>query len=85
MWRLSILIAAKSEKEQPVVDAKNRGGLWKVHDRAIDIFEVCEREFVKYVSTILYKIDSYYLVEKLSTDCLIKSAFGYLWNGRGIC
>ena len=77
MW-LSILIAAKSEKEQPVVDAKNRGGLWKVHGRAIDIFKVCEREFVKYVSTILYKIDNYYLVEKLSADCLIKSAFGHI-------
>ena len=37
---LAILSAAKSDQEQNLVDIKNRGGLWKVHERAVNIFQV---------------------------------------------
>ena len=64
---LSILKAAKCDKnqEQPLVDAKNHGGLWKVKSKAVNIFKICEMEFLKYVRMFSYKINSHELLLKL--------------------
>lgn len=42
---LSILKAAKTESAQPLVDMKNRGGLWKVGSPAISLFKRVESIF----------------------------------------
>ena len=40
---LSILNTVKIENDQIFVDTRNRGGLWKVNERAHDIFIHCEK------------------------------------------
>ena len=39
---LAILLAEKSDKEQSLVDTKNRSGLWEVNEKAAHIFMVNE-------------------------------------------
>ena len=61
---LAILLAAKSDKEQSLVDTKNRGGLWKVNEKAVNIFMACEREFCFSVQECtINKIDAQVMVE----------------------
>ena len=77
---LAILLAVKSEtlfyhKEQSLVDTKNRGGLWKVNEKAVNIFVVCEREFCFSVQECtINKIDAK-AMEVLMKNSLIKADF----------
>ena len=67
---LSVLNTAKIENDQILVDTRNRGGLWKVNERAQDIFIHCEKEFLSATSSSPHKIDS-----QLLTSQLIKNPF----------
>ena len=67
---LSILNTAKIENDQILVDTRNAGGLWKVNERAQDIFIHCEKEFLSATSSSPHKIDS-----QLLTSQLIKNPF----------
>ena len=70
---LSILKAAKSSSEQVLVDAKDRGGLWKVNNRALNIFVVCEKVFLQSTANFSLKIQSQVNVETVLRDVLITS------------
>ena len=87
---LSILLAGKltssasdtntENKQQKLVDIKNRGGLWKINDSAIQIFKIVELKFRCITKTSHNKIDSHALVKDLITNCGILSNFGKLKN-----
>ena len=75
---MSILQAGKNSDatvEQRLVDVKDRGGLWKVSDKAIRIFKVCEIEFQIVSSGFHTSIDAEQLVANLETDVVIKANF----------
>ena len=60
------------------MDSKNYGVLWKVTDKAVNIFKTCEMEFLKCVGTFSYQINSQVLLLKLLKDCFIKSNFQHV-------
>ena len=70
---LSILKAARSSSEQVLVDAKDRGGLWKVNNRALNIFVVCEKVFLQSTANFSLKIQSQVIVETVLRDVLVMS------------
>ena len=41
-----------------IVDTKNRGGLWKVNEKAVNIFMACERNFFSVQECTINKIDA---------------------------
>lgn len=77
---MSILLAGKCDSDVPqlLIDAKDRGGLWKVHDKAITIFKICEIEFQLLTSGFQKNIDADLLVSKLLKDTTIRSNFEYI-------
>ena len=88
---LDILFAGKvtdtnsaDEPEQKLVNARNRGGLWKVTKEVFDIFCITECYFRKYVSKCVTKIDSMEMVTSLSKDASIKSNFSKLLNSTAV-
>ena len=64
---MSILLAGKCDSDIPqsLIDTKDRGGLWRVHDKANSIFKVCEIEFQLQTSGFQKNIDADLLVSKL--------------------
>ena len=70
---LSILKAARSSSEQVLVDAKDRGGLWKVNNRALNIFVVCVKVFLQSTANFSLKIQSQVIVETVLRDVLVMS------------
>ena len=77
---MSVLQAGKcySDAEMPVqrlVDARDRGGLWKVDERVQAIFRVCEMEFLIFSFGFHTKVDAESLVSKLLKDVIIRSNF----------
>ena len=65
--------AARSSSEQVLVDAKDRGGLWKVNNRALNIFVVCEKVFLQSTANFSLKIQSQVIVETVLRDVLVMS------------
>ena len=76
---MSILLAGKSDSDIPqsLIDAKDRGGLWRVHDKTVSIFKVCEIEFQLLTSGFHKNIDADLLVSKLLKDASSRSNFEY--------
>ena len=77
---MPVLQAGKcnSDAEMPVqslVDARNRGGLWKVGERVQAIFKVSEMEFLIASFGFQTNIDAESLVSKLLKDLVIRSNF----------
>ena len=76
---LDILLAVKvQDGQQKLVEIKNRGGLWEVHCKAVDIFKICEVEFRKMSSTFINKIDSAKLTAAVSTTPIVKTNFHFI-------
>ena len=77
---LSLLIAAKCDNNsvQSLVDVKNRGGLWKLNDKAQSIFIYCEKEFKIFTSDFQHTIDSKLLLCKILEDCSVNDNFKYI-------
>ena len=80
--RMSILLAGKStlsETDSSIddifIDAKNRGGLWKVIPQAMKIFLVVEKQFREHVGDDTRKIDIKSMVLTLLRNCQILSNF----------
>ena len=79
---MSIILAGKStvpetysSTDDIFIDAKNRGGLWKVIPQAMKIFLVVEREFRTHVGDDTRKIDIKSMVLTLLRNCQILSIF----------
>ena len=75
---LSLLVAAKCDDEQSLVDVKNRGGLWKVCDKAQSIFCRCEKEFKIFTTDFQSTIDSKLLLAKILKDGSVNNDFKYI-------
>ena len=75
---LSLLIAAKCDNEQSLVDIKNRGGLWKVCDKAQSIFCHCEKEFKTFTNDFQTTIHSKLLLSNILKDGSVSSDFKYI-------
>lgn len=81
---LSVLKAAKNEAtdSQELITSRDRGGLWKMGDKAIHIYKICEKTFVKatqeFTSNIDININT--LVSQLMMDSCIKSNFTEICN-----
>ena len=80
---MSVLQAGKcnSDAEMPVqrlVDARDRGGLWKVDESGQAIIKVSEMEFLIASFDFQTKIDAESLVSKLLKDLVIRSNFSII-------
>ena len=74
---LAVLKAAKldSVEGQPLIMSRDRGGLWAVSNKAIEIFKVCEKEFILSTSNSEHHIDIDKIVSKLVGNAQILSNF----------
>lgn len=74
---LTVLKAAKlaTPEGQPLIMSRDRGGLWCVCEKAIEIFKVCEKEFVIATHNSNHNIDCEKIVSKLLLNCHVKSNF----------
>ena len=82
---MSVLLAGKCDvdryAEMPthrLVDAKDRGGLWRVDEKVKEIFRIAEIEFQIFVSGFHTKINAESLVSKLMKDVVIRSNFNFI-------
>eukprot|EP00794_Sanderia_malayensis_P013194 gene13194-14543_t len=79
---LVILMAGKSEGEivsmqerETLINAKNRGGLWKVKSEVQDIFLSVESKFRLYTKHSVSKIDSKHMLSKLMMSSSIRANY----------
>ena len=79
---LSILNTAKIENDQILVGTRNCGGLWKVNERAQDIFIHCE--FLSDTSSSPHKIDSQLLTSQLIKNPFVKCDIKIIWESADI-
>ena len=57
---IAILMAAKLDTppdDQPLLVSRDRGGLWAVCTKAIEIFKLCEKEFLVTTKNSCHRID----------------------------
>ena len=81
MQTVSILQACKvdCDDSQTYVNARDRGGLWKVNKQAQTIFIECEKIFRVKTSSFITSINSDALITEMFKNCLVIS------NYRSIC
>ena len=77
---MSVLQAGKCNVDadmpaQRLVDARDRGGLWKVNEKAHAIFRICEIEFQITTSSFHTTLNAEQLVSDLLKDVVIRSNF----------
>ena len=83
---ISILLAGKDTSESSTADddkfinAKNRGGLWKVSPGVFEIFLIVEKHFRANVTNQKIKIDVQLMVSTLMMNFSILSLFSALIN-----
>ena len=85
---LSILLAGKLSYEHEIpglystdlVDARDRGGLWKVTRDVVDIFTEAEACFREYVKTSTKKINAQFIVLSLMKNCSVLTNLKKLRN-----
>ena len=72
-----VLKAAKLDTtdDQPLLMSRNRGGLWDVCNKAIEIFKVCEKEFLVATKKSCHRIDCEKIVSALVNNCYVTSNF----------
>ena len=80
---ISVLLAGKCNIDgeipaQRLVDAKDRGGLWRVDEKVKEIFKICEIEFQIFASGFNSKLNAESLVSMLMKDVVIRSNFSYI-------
>jgi hypothetical protein len=64
-----------NDETQTLIDAKDRGGLWKVNKKVQTIFKECELVFRSYTSTTSSSIVCENLVKSMITNCVVISNF----------
>lgn len=74
---LLTLKAAKldSTDGQPLISSRDKGGLWAVNNKAIEIFKSCEMEFCKTTASSPHNIDIKTMVLKLMKNSQVLSNF----------
>lgn len=74
---LLTLKAAKldSTDGQPLISSRDKGGLWAVNNKAIEIFKSCEIEFSKTTASSPHNIDIKTMVLKLMKNSQVLSNF----------
>ena len=72
---LSILLAAKTKNDQKLVDVKNRGGMWKVNENAVNIFKHCEQEYRKWTAECGHQIHSKLITKHIIENSIIRVNF----------
>lgn len=83
---LSILLAGKSSLDSSssessnFINAKDRGGLWKVTSEVFEIFSLVERKFRQFTKQIGSKIDSKKLVTDLLENPIVLSNYRRVRN-----
>ena len=83
---LSLLLSCKStsseiREDEKLVDARNRGGLWRVKSEVVCIFEVAEKHFItEIVDRSSKNIDSKGIVSTLMKNCVVLSSFTKIRN-----
>ena len=65
---------------QELVDVRNRGGLWKVHPKAVDIFSICEIVFRMRVSKCPEVLDAVSIVNDTMKWPEVKQNFKFLYE-----
>ena len=75
---LFILLAAKTENHQKLVDVKNRGGLWKVNENAVNISKQCEQEFRKWIVEGGHQIDGKVTTKRIIEKSIVKLNFAFI-------
>ena len=78
---LPVLLAGKSDKSlgiHKLVDAKDRGGLWRVTIPVVELFKRAEQYFVVYSSHWSKRFDTDAVVQVLMEDSQILSSFRLL-------
>ena len=73
MQSLCILRSAKTDEPQALTDMKNRGGLWKVNQHAVNVFKQVEIHFCKRLLNSLQHIDANNLVTACLKDTTLKA------------
>ena len=73
MQSLCILKSAKTDETQTFIDMKNRGGLWKVNQYAVNVFKQVEIHFCKRLHNSLQHIDANNLVTECLRDTTLKA------------
>jgi hypothetical protein len=73
----SILQACKIETDcnQTLVNARDRGGLWRVNAKMIDLFEQCELLFRSKTSTFITSFSCRNFVNEIMTNTIVTSRF----------
>ena len=79
---LSILLSAKVEicGDSMLIDARNRGGLWKVRPEITTIFSVAEIFFKSSTSGIVRSINTKKIIEKLMVNSEILINYYSVYN-----
>ena len=74
---LAELKAAKLDTtdDQSLLMSRDRGGLWAVCNKAIEIFKVCEKEFLVARKKSCHRIDCENIVSALVNNCYVTSNF----------
>ena len=63
---------------QRLVDAKDRGGLWRVDEKVKEICKICEIELQIFASGFNTKLNAESLVSTLMKDVVIRSNFSFI-------
>ena len=78
-----ILLACKEQSDlvhHTLIDARDRGGLWKIRKEIINVFQYCEEIFR--INTVnVVKIVYKELVQKMVSDCRVLSMFCSVCTG----
>ena len=79
---LSILLSAKVEicDDSMLIDARNRGGLWKVRPEITTIFSVAEISFKSSTSGVVRSINTKKIIEKLMVNSEILINYYSVYN-----
>ena len=76
--KLSILKAIKTDSSQTLVDIKNRGGLWKVNQQALQSLKQAETIFCRSSGSNIRQISADQIVEITMKDPLVRSNITFL-------
>ena len=75
---LSILKAIKTDSSQALVDIKNRGGLWKVNQQALQLLKQAETIFCRSSGNDVRQINADQIVEITMKNPLVRSNITFL-------
>ena len=82
MQYCSILLGAKvfQDEEQILVNAKDRGGLWKVNKDAQNILSIAETMFRRATNNFVFKINEVNLISETAQNTKFRSYYDNLYR-----